>query len=75
MIAPYAHQLSTKYLKLTPTEIQVANFIRQGKSTKEIADVLTLSPKTIATHRKNIRVKLDIKNKKANLRSSLQSIQ
>jgi DNA-binding CsgD family transcriptional regulator len=75
MIAPYAHQLSTKYLKLTPTEIQVANFIRQGQSTKEIAETLSLSAKTIATHRRNIRVKLGLKNQKANLRSSLQAIQ
>jgi DNA-binding NarL/FixJ family response regulator len=62
-------------MKLTPTEIQVANFIRQGKTTKEIAEMLNLSPKTIEFHRDNIRTKMGIKNKKINLRTHLMSIQ
>ena len=71
----FACRMSNSFLKLTPTEIQVANFIRQGKTTKEIAEMLNLSPKTIEFHRNNIRTKIGIKNKKINLRTHLLSIQ
>jgi PAS domain S-box-containing protein len=73
--SPFARRMSNSFLKLTPTEIQVANFIRQGKTTKEIAEMLNLSQKTIEFHRDNIRTKLGIKNKKINLRTHLLSIQ
>lgn len=45
---------------LTPRERQVLCFISEGKSTKEIANTLFLSEKTIETHRYNIMQKLDI---------------
>ena len=73
--SPFARRFSNSFMKLTPTEIQVANFIRQGKTTKEIAEMLNLSPKTIEFHRDNIRTKIGIKNKKINLRTHLMSIQ
>ena len=73
--SPFARRFSNSFLKLTPTEIQVANFIRRGKTTKEIAEMLNLSPKTIEFHRDNIRTKMGIKNKKINLRTHLLSLQ
>jgi PAS domain S-box-containing protein len=75
LTSSFSQKLSTQLLKLTPTEIQVANFIKQGRSTKTIAEILNLSEKTIETHRKNIRAKVGIKSKKTNLRSFLLSIQ
>ncbi len=66
-------QQSSLQLRLSPTETQVANLIRQGKQTKEIACRLNLSPKTIEFHRNNIRDKLGLKNKKVNLRTFLLS--
>ena len=75
IVSPFARGLSNSFMKLTPTEIQVANHIRQGKTTKEIADMLNLSVKTIEFHRDNIRTKIGIKNKKINLRTHLLSIQ
>jgi len=74
IVSPFAHRLSLKFLKLTPTEIQVANLIRQGKTTKEIAEIMNLAPSTISFHRNNIRMKIGIRKNKANLRSYLLSI-
>jgi PAS domain S-box-containing protein len=74
IMSPFARSLSSKYLGLTPSEIQVANLIKQGKTTKDIAELMNLSPRTIEFHRDNIRNKLDIKNKKVNLRTHLLSL-
>ena len=74
IISPFALSLTGKYLSLTPTEIQVANLIKQGKTTKDIAELYNLSARTIEFHRDNIRSKLGIKNKKINLRTHLLSL-
>ncbi len=75
IVSPFLHRLSARHPSLTPTEIQVANLIKEGKTTKEIGEVMTLSPRTIETHRKNIRKKLGIKKKRRNLRSQLMSFE
>lgn len=73
--SPFAHQLSSLYTKLTPAEIQVANLIKNGHSSKEIAAWLNLSVGTVYTHRRNIRKKSNITNKKVNLQSILTQLQ
>jgi len=73
IISPFTHEVSLKYFKLTPTEIQVAKQIRDGHTTKEIAVFMNVSPRTVETHRKNIRRKIGLEGKKANLRSHLIS--
>jgi len=74
IISPFTRNLSSINYSLTAKEIQIANFIRQGITNKEIADILFLSVKTVEFHRDNIRKKLGIKNKKINLASHLLSI-
>jgi PAS domain S-box-containing protein len=74
IVSPFVHSLSTKLIKLSPTELEVTNLIKQGKTTKEIADIMNLADSTITFHRNNIRKKLGIKNKKTSLRSYLSSL-
>jgi PAS domain S-box-containing protein len=70
----FSHRLSSKYMNFTPSEIQIANLLRQGKTNKEIGELLNSSERTVAFHRGNIRRKLGLKNKKTNLKSYLLSL-
>ncbi|UCG81495.1 MAG: PAS domain S-box protein [Desulfobacterales bacterium] len=74
IVSPFVHQLSSKYSALTPKEIQVAQLIREGNNTREIAELLSSSKRTIECHRQSIRNKFGIKDTKANLRSYLFSV-
>jgi PAS domain S-box-containing protein len=75
IVSPFSSRLSSKYLGLTPTEIRVANLIKDDKTTKEIAEFMRLSEKTVETHRDHIRRKIGIKHKKVNLRTYLSTLQ
>ena len=48
--------------RLTDRELEVFQFAGQGLTTKEIADRLNLSKKTIGTYRERIKEKLGLKN-------------
>jgi len=74
IISPFTRKMSLKYLNLTPTEIRIANLIRHGSSSKKIAKLQNVSPRTIDTHRKNIRRKIGIQGQRGNLRSHLLSL-
>jgi DNA-binding NarL/FixJ family response regulator len=72
--SPMMRSLTMQNLRFTPAEISVANCIRHGKTTRDIAALLQLSVKTVHFHRDNIRRKCGIKNKKVNLRTFLASL-
>lgn len=74
LTSSFGRTLSSKYRGLTPREMQVADLIRYGRSTKDIAQILGVSSHTIETYRANLRKKLRLKNKKLNLRAFLKSI-
>jgi len=74
VLSPFLSNFQTLYKKLTPQEIQIVDLIGKGKCTKEIADMLNVAVNTVATHRNNIRKKLNLRNAKVNLRSHLMSL-
>jgi PAS domain S-box-containing protein len=69
-----APAVSSKFFMFSPNELQVVNLIRTGKTTKEMARLLNLSPRTIEAYRNSIRKKLNLKHKKINLRTYLSSL-
>ncbi|PKN62989.1 MAG: hypothetical protein CVU57_21795 [Deltaproteobacteria bacterium HGW-Deltaproteobacteria-15] len=71
--APFVRKLSRRYTTLTIMEMQVADLIREGKSTKDIAELLQVSENTVMVHRQRIRTKLGLSNSKINLASHLKS--
>ena len=74
IVSPFSRRQSSQFSALTPAEIRVANLIKDGKTSKEIAEFMNLSKKTIDSYRKSIRKKLGIQNQKTNLMTHLQSL-
>ena len=71
---PFGSHLSSKFSRLTPTELEVAKLIMQGKTTKTIASILNTATSTIDFHRNNIRKKIGISNAQINLKTYLSTL-
>ncbi len=74
IVSPFLRNLASSYLELTPREIQVANLVKEGKTTKEMTEILNISATAVDFHRKNLRSKFGIKNKKTNLMAFLSTL-
>ena len=74
LTSKFGKTLALEYRVLTPTEMRVAALVRDGKTSKEIADLLCISEKTASFHRNNIRSKLGLRGMGINLRSHLLSL-
>ena len=74
IISPLLQSMANADIVLTPQEMQVAALIKDGRSSKEIAEVLHISEATVNFHRKNLRTKFGLKNRRVNLRSYLLSM-
>jgi DNA-binding CsgD family transcriptional regulator len=72
--SPFLKRLSSQFLSLTTNEIKIASMIREGKTSKEIAEIMNISLNTVHAYRYKIRMKAGLKNNKVNLRSYLQSM-
>ena len=75
IVSPFLNRISSINLLLTPQEIEIAALVRQGKSSQEIADVLSVSVATVSFHRKKLRRKLGLRQNGVNLRAYLLSLQ
>ena len=71
----FLQKLRITHHKLSVREIEIAALVKEGKSTKEIAERVNISTKTVEFHRNRLRDKLGLKKKKVNLRSHLLTIQ
>jgi PAS domain S-box-containing protein len=72
LTSSFGSKITKKSLKLTPREIEVCNMVKGGLTSKDISKLLNISYRTIEKHRKNIRHKLGISNKRINLTSFLR---
>lgn len=60
--------------QLSPRERQVVALLRQNKSTRQIADLMELSVRSVEALRNSIRNKIGIKNKSTNLKKLVASL-
>jgi PAS domain S-box-containing protein len=74
IITPFFRQIVSDHPHLTPRELQVLTFVREGKTNKEIADLMNVSVNAVEIHRFSVRKKLGIQNRRINLRSYLLSM-
>lgn len=81
IIETYLVNIATPFIKnirqfnLTPKELKVTALVRNGRKTKEIAEILGLATGSIDIHRNNIRKKLGLNSRKTNLQSHLETLE
>jgi PAS domain S-box-containing protein len=74
IISPFLRNITLAHFNLTGREIQIANLVKEGKTNKEISEMLNLSVRSVEFHRDNIRKKMKLDHRKANLRVYLLSL-
>jgi len=66
------HEKSPSLDRLTPTELRVLKLIAKNKTSRQIAELLFISPRTVETHRAHIAEKLGLRGPQALLRFALE---
>ncbi|HAJ27325.1 MAG TPA: hypothetical protein DCG53_08820 [Syntrophus sp. (in: bacteria)] len=74
IVSPFLDNLKARFGAFTSREIQIANMIREGKTSKEIASCFNSSIRSVEFHRDNIRKKLGLNRKKTNLSTFLVNL-
>jgi PAS domain S-box-containing protein len=72
LLSPLMHNM--RQLNFTPKEIMVSSLIKEGKTTKDIAETMGVGTSAIDSHRNRIRKKLGLNKRNANLQSYLHSL-
>lgn len=62
LTSPFLSRLPLHRLQLSKRELQLAEYIREGYTSKEISSILCISKKTVDFHRANLRKKLKLKS-------------
>ncbi|MGB2697685.1 MAG: PAS domain S-box protein [Candidatus Zixiibacteriota bacterium] len=73
IVSPFLQTLKSKSAKLSPRETEVCRLIKNGLTSKEIAEALNLSVMTIHKYRELIRKKLGLVKNGTNLQTYLKS--
>lgn len=73
MAFPSPKETAGLYSQLTAAEVRIADMIRTGKTSKEIATLLYVSEGTVNGHRNNIRKKLGLGGRKISLHKYLRN--
>jgi len=70
----FSSKIIKKSVNLTSREIEICNMIKGNLTSSEISDLLNVSRQTIDKHRRNIRKKLKLRDKKPHLASFLHQL-
>lgn len=63
MTGPYMVDPGEHFVPLSPREMEILRFVTQGKSNKEIAQLLGISHQTVKNHMTSILKKLDVRDR------------
>lgn len=63
----FGQELDRRDLKLTQREIEISHMIKNGLTSKQIAQLINVSPRTVEIHRGHIRKKLGLRQRRQNL--------
>jgi len=74
IVSSFSYKLTSNLLNLTPKELQIANLIKDGKTTKEISEFLHVSESAINICRHRVRKKLGLKSRTYNLQTCLSEM-
>lgn len=74
LTSKFGAQISSGASSLSAREREICNMVKNGMSSKEISQILNLSPRTVDTYRNRIRKKLGITSMNGNLFAHLQKL-